>query len=165
MTALPAAHAAALRWIVGELDGVPFQVTGGVAARVYGARRPLADLDLDVPDEALPGLAARLAPFVVWGPARYTGEGWDLDLLTLRWGGVDVDLGGARGARVWDGAAWVSVASDLAAAERRAVAGIEVPVVGRGELIAYKRLLGREVDRADVIALTGAWPCRGRLDR
>jgi hypothetical protein len=151
---LPEPHAAALQWIVGALDGVPFQLTGGAAAWVHGARRPLADLDFDVPDAALPGLAAKLAPFVVWGPARYTAEGWDLDLLTLRWGGVDVDLAGAAGARVWDGSAWVSVATDLGGAERCVVAGVLVPVVGRAELIAYKRLLAREVDLADVAALT-----------
>lgn len=149
--------AAALAWIVGVLQtrNIPFQITGGLAARVYGSTRPLADIDIDVPEEFLPALARALTDHVVFGPERLCDEEWDLDLLTVGYAGWRIDLGGAHTARVFDRAAraWVPVTTDLTTAARRDVLGIDAPVVAKGDLIAYKRVLGRDVDRIDVVAM------------
>ena len=148
---------AALAWIAGILNGskIPFQVTGGLAARIYGSTRPLADIDIDVPDEYLPVLADLLAGHVVSGPARYRDGEWDIMLLTVNYAGCDIDLGGASGARVFDRAArtWAPVVADLGTAVRLKVYGVEVPVIARDALIAYKRRLDRDVDRLDIAAM------------
>ena len=148
---------AALAWIAGILNGrnIPFQVTGGLAARVYGSTRPLADIDIDVPDEHLTVLAKLLAGHVVSGPARYRDGEWDIMLLTVNNSGCDIDLGGAFGARVFDRAArsWVPVVADFGTAVRLMVFGVEVPVIAKNALIAYKRRLDRDVDRMDVAAM------------
>ncbi len=147
----------ALAWIAGILNGhkIPFQVTGGLAARIYGSTRPLADIDLDVPEESLPMLAVLLAGHVVFGPARFRDQEWDIMLLTVNYAGCDIDLGGAYGARVFDRAAqsWVPVVADLGTAVRLKVFGIEVPVIAKDALISYKRRLDRDVDRMDVAAM------------
>lgn len=148
---------AALAWIAGilKLHNIPFQVTGGLAAAVYGSTRPLADIDIDVPDEYLPTLAELLAGQVAFGPARYRDGEWDLMLLTVNFAGCDIDLGGAFGAKVFDRAAqtWVPLAADLEAAVPLKLFGVEVPVIAKEALIVYKRRLDRDVDRMDVAAM------------
>ena len=76
-------------------------------------------------------------------------------LLTVNYAGCDIDLGGAYGARVFDRAAqsWVPVVADLGTAVRLKVFGVEVPVIAKDALIAYKRRLDRDVDRMDVAAM------------
>ena len=151
---------AALAWIAGILQSheIPFQVSGGLAAAVYGSTRPLVDIDIDVPDEYLVTLAELLAGHVVFGPARYRDGEWDLMLLTVNFAGYDIDLGGVTGAKVLDRAAqtWVPMAADLESAVRLRLFGVEVPVIAKEALIAYKRRLDREVDRMDVAAMEAA---------
>lgn len=148
---------AALAWIAGILNSrnIPFQVTGGLAALVYGSTRPLADIDIDVPDGYLPLLAELLAGHVVSGPARYRDGEWDIMLLTVNYAGCEIDLGGVPGAKVFDRSArsWVPLATDMASAVRLKVFGLEVPVIARDALIAYKRRLDRDVDRMDIAAM------------
>ena len=95
---------AALRWIASEmaLAGIPYQITGGLAARVYGSTRNLYDIDLDVPEASMGELTRRLREHVVYGPARYKDAFWDLQLVTLDYRGFHVDLGGAYNTRIFD---------------------------------------------------------------
>lgn len=62
----------ALSWIVEVLRRaeVPFQVVGGLAARAYGAKRPLADLDFYVPTSRLDDVADATAAYVSRLPSR-----------------------------------------------------------------------------------------------
>jgi hypothetical protein len=149
--------AAALLWIVGVLRNrhIQFQLTGGLAARLYGARRPLVDIDIDVLEEDLPGLGGLLASSVVFGPARLRDGEWDVELLTVSHRGISIDLGGTRTGSIFDRAQrrWVPVQADLSTAVPFDVLGVEIPVVCKQDLIAYKRRLDRDVDRLDVAAL------------
>ena len=65
---------AALIWITGILNShhVPFQISRGLAARVYGATRPVADIDIDIPEEAFDLLKEDVAKFIIYGPEHYT---------------------------------------------------------------------------------------------
>jgi len=149
-------HATALRWIVGILRDaeVPFQITGGLGARFHGAHRPLVDIDLDVPRTALSPLAEILASHVVFGPATYRDRHWELDLLTVVYDQVTIDLG-ACDARLFSALthAWISVNANLDASVQFEVDEMRVPVVDRSALVSYKRQLDREVDRLDIAAI------------
>jgi hypothetical protein len=148
----------ALRWIVSILDSlkIPFQITGGLAARAYGAERELADIDLSVPDASLHRIAPFVRDYVTFGPERFKDAAWDLFLMSLRFEGQDIDLGGVDTQRIYDRSAnqWLSLPAELNVSEQKIVYGMRLPVEPKHSVIAYKRMLARECDMEDVEALT-----------
>lgn len=151
---------AAFEWITGILDtgGFPYVVVGGLAARVYGSPRPLADIDLDVPGAALAFVAERAPGLVTFGPARLRDSEFDIDLLSVQWGEQVIDLTGAENIRLFDRGRgeWCVVPTDLRAVESHFVLGRVAPVMERSRLIAYKQIIGRPVDRLDIEAILAA---------
>ena len=85
----------ALAWIADGLrrHGVSHQAVGGLAARAYGARRPLVDIDFYVPFDEAADLLEEVRPFVVWGPEHHTGDKWDLTYLEIDYHGQRIELG------------------------------------------------------------------------
>lgn len=148
----------AFAWITQALHSrsIPFRVAGGLAARLYGATRPLGDIDLDVPEEHLATIAADLKAFIKFGPERFVDELWDLQLLTLDYHGQEIDLGGAQQGRVFDRKRkkWIHLTTDFESSPRLEVLGRSVLVIPKEDLILYKRMLGREVDVVDVEQIT-----------
>lgn len=43
----------ALKWIIKILNSknIPYQISGGFAAKMYGSIRPLNDIDIDIPED------------------------------------------------------------------------------------------------------------------
>lgn len=66
----------ALLWIKEILTAmdIPYQTTGGLAAKCYGATRPLHDVDIYVPGEAIPKLEEKLKEYIEFGLAHYKDE-------------------------------------------------------------------------------------------
>jgi hypothetical protein len=158
--------ALALAWIADRLEerGIAWRITGGLAARAHARTptlvRPLADIDIEVPDEAVAALLPVIAPFVVYGPARFQDENWDLLLCTLDYHGQMIDLCGGSTCRIFDAAAGLWRDDPFLPGDfvLRDVLGRRCPVVHLAALIAYKRRLSRDVDRADIALLTGIDP-------
>jgi hypothetical protein len=150
----------ALRWVIEILQKlrVPFQISGGLAARAYGARRELYDIDISLPEQAFPAVETAVRPYIVWGPSLYQDESWELLLMTAKYAEQEIDFGGAFQARFFDRlkGIWVPFVENLATAEQKVVYGVEVPVISMPDLIAYKRMLDRDVDREDIAAITTA---------
>ncbi len=153
-----AAHT--LTWIVELLRrlDIPFQAVGGLAARAYGAKRPLADLDFYVPTARLADIARATAPYVVRRPSHYSDPSWDLIFMKIEHEGCEVELGGANGARFFDrrAAQWCEAAIDFDLSVERCVLGVLVPVMPVEQLVTYKRQLARDVDQEDVADIV-AW--------
>ncbi len=147
----------ALRWIRDELDrmGIPFQAVGGLAARAHGGTRPLVDLDFYIPERHLESVARALAAHVVRPLAEHRDEHWDLTFLVLDWAGWRIEIAGAESARVRDvgSGAWMPADIGFDRSVPIEVDGVSIPVMPRSELLAYKRGLDREVDRADLAEL------------
>jgi hypothetical protein len=156
-TRMPRRTKDAFVWIVRLLrkHDVPFQVTGGLAARVYGARRKLADIDLDVPDRAIGRIASLVRPYIVKGPYRYRVKPFDVLLLTLRYKGQEIDLAGADSTRLFDRQEkkWSFDKADLKRSTKKSLYGMRVPIIRKQELLRYKKSIARAVDKEDVRAL------------
>lgn len=147
----------ALRWIAGILQrrNIPFQITGGLAAKVYGSPRALNDIDIDIPEDRMQEIIDDVRSFVVEGPARYQDAKWDLLLMTLNYNGQEIDIGGAFQTRIRDPKTgeWSPHPADLARAQTRSVLGLELPVVDPEQLISYKTMLDGNHQRIDIDAV------------
>ena len=152
--------AEALTWITSLLrsHGIPFQAVGGLAARGYGATRPLVDLDFYLPEEGLTQLLEEVSPWVRRAPAHHEDEHWSLTFAQLRYAGVKIELGVAEGARYWNSkeSTWEEACVDFDASEVRRIAGVEVPLMPRAQLLEYKKTLDRPVDRVDLVEMLRA---------
>ena len=147
---------AALKWIVSILKSknITFQIAGGFAARIYGSQRELADIDIDITDEDFKEIISEVKAYIIYGPDRYIDEHWDLKLMTLEYKGQVIDIAGE--ARIFDKGTgeWVKQKTDYDNNNPISIYGVTVPVIKKEALIAYKSKLLREVDRADIEALT-----------
>jgi len=146
----------ALKWIVSILRkyNITFQISGGFAANIYGAKRPINDIDIDVPEDVMELLLPDIEPYITFGPARYKDKKWDLKLITLNYKGQEIDIGGAFEAKIFDGQnkVWVHCPAKFETAQIHTIYGVEVPVVRPQDLIEYKKLLDGEHQKTDIAA-------------
>jgi hypothetical protein len=150
---------AALAWIVEvfELHGVPYQVVGGLAARAYGAVRPIVDVDLYVPFELAGAALEEIRSHVYWGPEHYVDDCWDLTYLKADFRGQKVELGDSSSdPRFFDKAVgrWVPQRVHYEAGVGIELFEVRAAVMPEEELVRYKLALGREVDLSDVEQIT-----------
>ncbi len=147
---------AAFRWIITLLHqhGIPFQISGGLAARAYGATRPLNDIDIDVPEDRFAELVPDVKKYITFGPARQVDERWDVFALVLEYERQEIDISGANTIRVCDARTqkWISLPADFSTAEVREIFGMKVPVMNRRELISYKQMLEGRHQQEDIDA-------------
>lgn len=147
----------ALEWISGLLteQKIPFLVCGGLAAIGYGSTRPLNDIDLFVPGVHFQAVVAAASQYISKPAKHYVGEGWDLEYVQFIYQGTKVEVGNAEGASIFNAATeqWVPLPVDFSHARSVVVLGIDVPLMSAEDLISYKKILDRQVDREDIEAI------------
>jgi len=147
------AQFSALADLVGFLDDarVPYAVSGGLAGNLAGSQWPLHDIDVDVPAAALPLLAQHYAPWILSGPGAYEDEEFALQLLQLRLPEVGIDIAAAESIVLRDPQGRLhSWPSDLASFELRTLGPLSVRVHPLSSIRAYKRMIDRTADLADL---------------
>ena len=132
-------------------EGVEYVVVGGYALAAHGFPRATGDIDLWVRPTAENASRTYRALVAFGAPAdRFTEKDFESNDLILQIGvppsRVDVITGieGVTFDEAWPNRAVIEVE------------GIEVPVIGRRELLRNKRAVGRPQDRADVSRLEEA---------
>jgi hypothetical protein len=147
----------AFKWIVGliEKNEIPFQIKGGLASRLYGVDRELADIDISIPEDRFDELLPEIKEFIKYGPEQYLDEEWDIKLITLKYKGQYIDIAGAYEKKNFDkvNQKWVATPSNFSTSVYMDVYDLKVPVIAKEELIAYKKLILRDVDIFDIKAL------------
>lgn len=148
----------AFHYIVDLLEGnnIPYKITGGFAARLYGSTRPLADIDIDVDEVALPLLASLTEKYTIDKLGNYTDAHWNLSLITLCYAGQEIDLG-STSSNIFNQQTqtWEAHHGNLANHTKLSVFDKIVPVETKSALMAYKQKLAREVDIIDIEQLGG----------
>lgn len=143
-------------WIVDILQRheVPFMVTGGLAAKAYGSPRALNDIDIDIPADKFDLILNDIEPYIVFGPADYKDNCWDLKLCTLKHEGQDIDLSGGETVKICDARTgeWKAVPNDFTKFETKEVFGVSVPVITKQDLIFYKSMLTGDHQQIDIQA-------------
>jgi hypothetical protein len=128
-------------------------LAGGFAANLYGSKRKLADIDIDISDNDFLKLLPNFRKYLIYGPSRYIDESWDLNLMTLKYKQQVIDIAGQ--AKIFNKQTneWELLKSDFSKTNKMLVFGVEISVINKKELIAYKSKLLREVDIEDVTFL------------
>jgi hypothetical protein len=144
----------ALRWITNILDeeGIPYQVVGGLAARAYGAMRPIIDIDFYIPESGLSKLLPRVEKCVTRHPQRYISDLFDVIFMALEFEGQEIELSIAERAKIFNSKEkrWVPEKIDFNDSNYLEIEGVLVPVMPLDRLIRYKKILARAVDLQDI---------------
>lgn len=145
----------ALKWILGIINSrnIPYQISGGLAAKIYGSKRPLNDIDIDIPEEDFDKIIESVSPYIIYGPAYYQDGKWDLLLMTLNFNGQEIDISGAFEVKVSnkDRTAWIPIPADLSdIVDMDIEEGLTVNVSSPSRVIAYKQHLDGEHQKEDI---------------
>ena len=148
--------AEALHWIVWILrkHKVPFWITGGFAANIYGSQRPLADIDIDLPDKCIFDVLPEVQKYVIYWPQHYKDWAFDMLLVTLKYKGQEIDLWWCSDEQIYNKGAHhrENFQAHFAQATRKKVFGLILPIIPKEQLIKYKRKNLEHVDDVSVIS-------------
>lgn len=145
---------AALKWItdIFKEHNINFIISGGLAAKVYGSTRELADIDVGIDKDYFSEIMPEIKEYIISGPKIYKDEEWDLLLVILNYKGQEIDVCVVdtlkffnRKEQKWED--MKHVFSDTVVKE---IYGMQLPIISKRNLIDYKSKLAREVDLIDV---------------
>lgn len=147
----------AFHWITEHLEksGIAYQIVGGLAARAHGATRPLADIDIDISFEGAEDFFHSIRPPLPSAPEHIVTEEWNLVYYTFKYEDQVIDLSDVRHTFMRDkkNGTWHKHETDFSASITMNIFDRAVPVIPKDALIAYKKILDRDVDRADIAEL------------
>lgn len=149
----------ALLWIKNILEeqSIPYQIVGGLASNIHGGSRPVADIDLYIPSECIKRILPKVQNYISKPLVDCVEGSWDLEYFQLIYQEQKIEIGLSPGTKILNknSCQWVELIINYNQSVIGNYVGVKVPVIPVQELIAYKSLLGREVDHIDIEELTG----------
>jgi len=144
----------ALQWIVNLLNKnkIPFQIVGGLAAKAYGAKRELWDIDIYIPAKHEDKVIEETREYIVWGPKHVKEKNWDLEFMKIIYAGQKIEIGSPEKTKIFDNTKkrWFQEKINFSRSNIKEVYGIKIPVMPKKDLILRKKRLGRKVDKIDL---------------
>ena len=144
----------ALKWIAGILkrNRIPFQITGGLAAKAHGAKRKLFDIDIYIPDKYMDRVIKKTKKYIVLGPKHSKTKNWDLEYIKIMYAGQRIEIGSPEKTKMFDKKSkrWIRDRINFSRPEVREIFGLKVPVIPKKQLVFRKIKLGRKVDKVDL---------------
>jgi hypothetical protein len=148
----------ALKWInsIMKKHHAPFEVWGGFDARLFGAWRSLADIDIFTHKKKLYEIYPEIKNHIIYGPRIYQYKPFHLFIITLNYRGQEIDLCGLENLKLYDKfrKKWFEEKIDFRKANSVNVSGIKLKAMPLKELIKYKKRIARRVDLEDIRELT-----------
>ncbi|MGB4833766.1 MAG: hypothetical protein WBP40_01915 [Candidatus Moraniibacteriota bacterium] len=146
--------AAAFQWITEILKRheVPFVVLGGLAARAYGSKRELNDIDLVIHRADFAKILPEVRAYVTYGPEMSRDEETEGYSMELRYTEQDIDIGAEEGCKVLNKATgkFQLLETDFNDVEREEIFGVLVPIMKREAVITEKLMFNRSQDQEDI---------------
>jgi len=150
----------ALIWILSILAevNISYQIAGGLAARAYGANRPIADIDIYIPYSAGKILSNKLQEYITKPLLHHQENEWDLEYFQVKYQNQKIEFALSPGTKIFDkrSNSWVPQTIDFSKPTTTAFRGVQFLAMPKAELINYKSILNREVDRIDIEGMRGA---------
>jgi len=140
-------------WIIKiiEENNIKYRVSGGLAARIYGSKRKLADIDIEVLKKDIKKIYKIVNDFVIYKPQQYKDESWDLMLMTIKYKNQEIDIASFE-AKIFNKKTkiWVKRPGKFNDVNLKSVFGVDIPVERLESLVKYKKILARDVDIKDI---------------
>ena len=137
----------ALKWIVEIFDrhSIPYRIGGGLAAHIYGADRPVNDIDISLSGAHFPVIVSEVSKYITAGPKHYSNAKWDCDTLSLSYNGQEIDMTDIDTLRMSnkEQTEWFQTKDHFRKFPNKTVdvEGITVSLIDPRDLLAYKREL------------------------
>ena len=117
----------AFLWIIKVLEKhkIPYRVSGGFAAKVYGTERELVDIDIDIHDKDVDKILPFVKKYIIAGPKRYKDRQWNLYSMSLRYKGQEIDLCGTDSVKIFDKRKkkWVKLKTNFSKTTKKKIFG------------------------------------------
>lgn len=147
----------ALKWIVTILNenAIPYQISGGFAAHLYGATRPINDIDIDIPEESFSLIMGKVKPYILDELQHYNDGKWDLQVMTLNYLDQEIDISGAFNTKVsnLERTEWISIPVDFSSSNQINLDGFIINIISPQQLIDYKKHLDGDHQIDDINAV------------
>ena len=145
----------ALKWIFNILKKkkIKFNVLGGLAARAYGSKRMLVDIDLAMKDKDIKKVAKEIKDYVVESPHYSKSKNWiACCFMKVKYSGITIEISGDKGDKMRNqkNKKWENLGDGLFKPSYKNVLGLRLPIIPKKKLIAYKLKLMRKVDIIDL---------------
>lgn len=147
----------ALEWLIQILDEskIEYQITGGLAGKIFGSERELHDIDIDVSEKDFPKILPKISEYIIYGPERYKDKKWDIELITLNYNEQEIDISGVDTALISnkERTKWIKYPANFKKVLEFNIYGMNLKIIDLKDFLEYKKELDGEHQLEDIKAV------------